>query len=105
MPRAASPLTLAQKVQMQAERIAAIDARILHISTIERPAALDDLRVLEQCVITKAPGWEDASLSGYIPEHQPPPPPVASFAADVQAEIEHPVPVDEPVVVKKKGKE
>lgn len=73
MAKSPSPLSLAQKVQMHAERIAAIDHRISHLATVERPAAIEQLRVYEQQVIGKAPGWQDATLSGYIPEHQPAP--------------------------------
>jgi hypothetical protein len=72
---ARGPLTLAQQVQMHAERIAAIDHRISHLTTVERPAAIEVLRALEQRALGKAPGWEDVSLSGYIPEHAPPPAP------------------------------
>lgn len=69
------PLSLAQQVQMHAERIAAIDHRISHMSTVERPAAIEVLRQLEQRALGKAPGWEDVVLSGYIPEHLPKPAP------------------------------
>jgi hypothetical protein len=76
MARNPSPLSLAQKVQMHAERIAAIDSRIQHLSAVERPAALAILKSYEEQVIGKASGWEDATLSGYIPEHAPKPAPV-----------------------------
>ena len=80
MARTPSPLSLAQKVQMHAERIAAIDHRISHLSTVERPAAIEQLRIVEQMALGKAPGWEDVTLSGYIPEHHPPPPVVEPIA-------------------------
>lgn len=81
MARTPSPLNLAQKVQMHAERIAAIDHRISHLSTVERPAAIEILRGYEQQVLGKAPGWQDAVLSGYIPEHSTPAP-VTDAVAD-----------------------
>ena len=92
---ARGPLSLAQQVQMHAERIAAIDHRISHLSTVERPAALDVLRQLEQRAIGKAPGWEDVTLSGYIPEHAPTPVPVPPAVDDEPKKKPGKKPVDE----------
>jgi hypothetical protein len=66
MARNPAPLSLAQKVQAAAERIAAIDSRMHHLETVERPAALDALAQLEAQALGKAAGWEDVTLSGYI---------------------------------------
>lgn len=69
MARNPAPLSLAQKVQGAAERIAAIDATILHLTTVERPAAVDALAKLEAQAIGKAPGWEDVTLSTYVSDN------------------------------------
>lgn len=78
----APPLTLADKVRCATDAVKVIEKKRVDLEHVDLPRALDVLAQLEAQVLGKAPGWEDAILSGLIPKNPytpqssaPPPPP------------------------------
>lgn len=65
MARSAPPLTLAQRVSIAADRVRIIAAKKDDLAKAEG-IARDDLARIEAEVLGKAPGWEEATLSGLI---------------------------------------
>lgn len=82
MARNAPPLTLAQRVSIAADRVRIIAAKKNEYARAEGTAR-DDLARIEAEVLGKAPGWEDATLSGlitenaYVPKPEPVPAPAS----------------------------